>query len=209
MKEEGTIKAEKRTHGSSGTNKRLRREGYLPGNIFGKDMEPVPVLVKKEELNKNLAKYGRNAVYKIDLAGEKAYTVMIREIQHLAVMGGDLHVDFQKIILSEETKASIPVRIVGGGAIEAQKLILLHQMDTIPVKGLPRSMPDHIEIDVSSLGAGDNITIAGIEFPKGITCDVDPDHVVVTVVEPRQKEEEAAGTETEAAADESEAVAEE
>src|SRR5690606_18094660 len=116
MKEEGTIKAERRTHASSGTNKRLSREGYLPGNIFRKDMEPIPVLVKKDELNKNLAKYGRNSVYKIDLAGEKAYTVMIREIQHLAVMGGDLHVDFQKIVLSEETKAAIPVKVVGGGA---------------------------------------------------------------------------------------------
>ncbi|PKM84112.1 MAG: 50S ribosomal protein L25 [Firmicutes bacterium HGW-Firmicutes-11] len=206
MKEEGTIKAERRTHASSGTNKRLRREGYLPGNIFGKDMEPIPVLVKKDELNKNLAKYGRNSVYKIDLAGEKAYTVMIREIQHLAVMGGDLHVDFQKIVLSEETKAAIPVKVVGGGAIEAQKLVLLHQMDTITVKGLPRSMPDYIEVDVSALGAGDNITIGSIEFPKGITCDVDPDHVVVTVVEPRQKETEEV---EETAEVESEAVAEE
>lgn len=181
MKEEGIIKVERREHASKGANGRLRDDGYLPGNIYGKGIESIPISLKKDELKKNVAKFGKNSVFKLDLDGEKKYNVVIREIQNAPMMKGHLHVDFQKIILSAETDTDIPIKLVGQEFIDAKKLILLQQIHAIPVKGLPRKMPEAIEIDVSKLQAGDSVTIGSIEFPKGIASGLEPEQIVLTV----------------------------
>lgn len=183
MKEEGIIKVETREHSGSGANNRLRKDGYLPGIIYGHGMDSIPIRVKKDELTKNVNKFGRNAVFKLDLDGDKSFTTKIKDIQNYDVMGGDIHVDFQKIILSVETKANVMIRITGKEVMESQKLIVLQQLDSLPVKGLPRSIPEHIDVDVSGLHAGDSLTVADLELPKGITIDINPDHQVVAVKE--------------------------
>jgi len=183
MIEEGIIKVERRLHGSNSANKRLRKDGYLPGNIYGKGIGSIPISVKKDELGKNLKQFGRNAVFKLDLSGEETYAVVIRDIQNMPIMGGDLHVDFQKIILSKEMKRDVLIKVIGRESIESRGLIVLKHMDSIPVIGLPRKMPDAIEIDVSNLKAGETVVIGSIELPKGIICELDPEHVVLAVKE--------------------------
>lgn len=183
MKEEGIIKVQTRVHSGGGHNKRLREEGLLPGVIYGKGMESIPVVVKKDELGKHLHHYGRNAVFKLDLDGEKTFTTKIKDIQHFDVMGGNIHVDFQKVTLSVETKSNVTIRLKGKETMEANKLIILQQLDSLPVKGLPRSIPESIEVDVSRMHAGESLTVGNLELPKGITSDMDADHLVVSVKE--------------------------
>ncbi len=198
MKEEGIIRAEGRLHAGSGANNRLRKAGYLPGNVYGKGIESIPISVKKDELGKSISRFGRNAVFKLDVAGENSYTVVIRDIQNLAAKGGDLHVDFQKIKLSEEMKTDVLIKIAGRESINANKLIVQQQMDSLPLKGLPRSMPDAVEIDVSALKAGDSLTAGSIELPKGIICELEPESVILVVKESHLYE---AAAETAEAAD--------
>lgn len=189
MKEEGIIKVDRKSHVSSGANTRLRKDGYLPGNIYGKGIGSIPIVIKEDDLEKNLAKFGRNAVYKLDLAGEKTYNVVIRDIQYLPVKHEHMHVEFQKITLSEDMKTDVKIRVIGKESIDANNLILLQQMDAIPLKGLPRKMPDIIEIDVSDLKVGESITIGSIEFPTGVVCELDPEQVVLSVKESHMKED--------------------
>jgi large subunit ribosomal protein L25 len=188
MKEEGIIKVERKSHASSGENMRLRKDGYLPGNIYGKGIGSIPIIIKEDDLEKNLARFGRNSVFKLDLSGEKEYNVVIRDIQYLPVKRGHMHVEFQKITLSEDMKTDVSIRVIGKESIDARSLVLLQQMDAIPLKGLPRKMPDIIEIDVSNLQAGGIITVGSIEFPKGVVCELDPEHVVLTVKESHMQE---------------------
>ncbi|MHC1720894.1 MAG: 50S ribosomal protein L25 [Clostridiaceae bacterium] len=183
MNEEGIIKVERKSHASSGANMRLRKDGYLPGNIYGKTIGSIPISIKKDDLVKNLARFGRNAVYKLDLSGKKTYNVVIRDIQYLPVKHEYMHVEFQRINLSEDMKTDVSIRVVGKESIDANGLILLQQMNTIPLKGLPRKMPDIIEIDVSNLKAGESITIGSIKLPIGIICELDPEHIMVSVNE--------------------------
>jgi len=183
MKEEGIIRVERKSHSSSGANTRLRKDGYLPGNIYGKGIGSIPISIKEDDLEKNLARFGRNAVYKLDLSGEKTYNVVIRDIQYLPVKHEHMHVEFQKITLSEDIKTDVSIRLSGEESLDDKGLVLLQQMDTINLKGFPRKMPDVIEIDVSDMKAGDSITIGGIEFPKGIICVLDPEQIVLAVKE--------------------------
>jgi large subunit ribosomal protein L25 len=100
-----------------------------------------------------------------------------------------MHVEFQKITLSEDMKTDVMIRVMGKDSIDSRNLILLQQMDAIPLKGLPRKMPDVVEIDVSELKAGDSITIGSIEFPKGVICELEPEQVVFSVKESHMKED--------------------
>lgn len=189
IKEEGTIKVDRKSHASSGANMRLRKDGYLPGNIYGKGIGSIPITINEDDLEKNLARFGRNAVYKLDLAGEKTYNVVIRDIQYLPVKHEHMHVEFQKITLSEDMKTDVMIRLIGKESIDFKNLVLLQQMDAIPLKGLPRKMPDVVEIDVSELKAGDSITIGSMEFPKGVICELEPEHLVLSVKESHMQED--------------------
>lgn len=182
MKETAELKVEKRTHSSTSANKRLRKEGFLPGNIYGKGTESIAVAVKKNELRKKINHFGRHAIFTLKMAGEKKpYSVIIKEIQNSPMMDEELHVDFQQISLSEEIKADVMLKVINTEAIESQKLIITSQMDSINVKGLPQDIPDTIDIDASELQVNSIVTIADLKLPKGITCENEPDHIVVTI----------------------------
>lgn len=189
MKEIGIIKVEKRDHASTGGNERLRKTGLLPGNICGKEIGSMPITVNKDDLRKKMIKFGRNAVFKLEVAGDKTYTVMTSEIQSHAVKGV-VHVDFNQISLSEEVKTDVLIKIIGKEAIEAQRLVLIHHTDIISIKGLPQSIPDSIEVNVSELKLGENITFADVILPKGIVCESDPTHLVATLIESKLQETE-------------------
>ncbi|MGI6733950.1 MAG: 50S ribosomal protein L25 [Anaerovoracaceae bacterium] len=183
MSNTGTLIVETRTDTSSQANRRLRKAGYVPGNIFGKDMESIAVKIRKDELRKNIAEHGRAAVFKLVLDGSKNYNVMIKDIQLTHVNREFMHVDFHKISLSEETKANVPVKILGDELYEQRRLLLQLQRDMIPVKGLPQDIPNFIEIDVKDLDAGDTIFVKDIKFPGGITPDLEETQLVVSISE--------------------------
>lgn len=184
MAQIGTLKVEERVV-NAGVNKRMRREGYVPGNIFGKGTESKSVSVRKDELRRALNKFGRNAVFKLSDNDSNDYTVMVKEIQLTPLVSEFQHVDFQLVSLTEETKSEVPVRVAGKELVESKRLIIMLQTDIINVKGLPQDIPDAIEVDVSKLEAGDVLTIKDLVLPKGISTDDDPSHVVLSISESR------------------------
>jgi len=188
MKEIGIIKIEKRFEANSRKSKKLRGAGYLPGNICGKEMGSVPVTLKKDEFKKVIFKYGRNAVFKLDVDGKETYTSIVKEIQYAPVNKEILHVDFQIVSLSEEIKTDISIRITGKEDVESRNLTILRHMDFITVKGLPQNLPDVIEINVSDLQLGNTISVGSIKLPDGIVTEMDPEHVVISVNEARAQQ---------------------
>ena len=80
-------------------------------------------------------------------------------------MKNDLqHVDFQHVSMDEEIKAVAPIRIVGREALESRRLVLIRQIDEVKIVGLPQDIPEHVEIDVSDMEAGDTVTIGDIKY---------------------------------------------
>ncbi len=183
MNKTGTLQVETRTDTSTQANNRLRKSGWLPGNIYGKGMDSIAVAIRKDELRKSISQYGRSAVFQLVLDEDKKYNVMVKDIQFTHVHQDLMHVDFHSISLSEETKANVPVRVVGDELFESRRLLLQIQRDIIPVKGLPQDVPNFIEIDVKDLDAGDNIFISDIKFTEGITPELDDTQLVVSVSE--------------------------
>jgi len=176
-----TIKAERRENISSRANRRLRKAGYLTASICGKEMKPVSLKVKRDELRRVIARHGRSSLFNIDLGAGETYTAMVKDIQYSPVTIEPLDVEFQKVSLSEEIKVNLEVKIAGKEAIENKRLILVQQINEIPVKGLPQDMPDYIEVDVSDLNLGDKISVGDIKYPKGIEPEMEKDQIVLSI----------------------------
>lgn len=188
MNDAGIIKIEKRDVANSRTSKKLRQNGYLPGNVYGKGMESMSIIVKQDELKKSLDKFGKNHIFNLLLEDKEKYTVIVKEIQNSPVKRVPIHVDFQHISLTEEINAEVDIRIIGKDVIDFKNLFLIRQIDTIPVRGLPQNIPDSIEIDVTNLNAGDSITVGSIKFPEGIILEIELDQVVISINEPTNRD---------------------
>lgn len=181
MLETGKITIEKRDVTNSNANKKLRRFGVLPGVIYSKGKESIHLSVKTEDLRRGITTYGRNALFDLFLDEEKACTVIIKDIQNDSVKGNMIHVDFQEVFMDEEIKADLGVRVKGVELLESKRLLLLRQMDLIPVRGLPQLIPDDIEIDVTQLNAGESVNVGNINFPEGIVPECDLEQVVISI----------------------------
>lgn len=197
MQETVIINAEKRLITNSGENRRLREKGYLPTVLYGREMEPIALSVKKTDLNNGLVKYGRNAVFNINLPGDISYPIIVKEIQNDPVTGDFLHADFHQISLTEEIKIDVAVRIIGREALEAARILLIQQSDDVSVKCLPNNVPQTIEIDASVMSIGDSFTAGDIELPEGVVLETDPEQVIISLHEAKEHvlEEDEEGSE--------------
>ncbi|NMB33442.1 MAG: 50S ribosomal protein L25 [Clostridium sp.] len=190
MSQAATIKIEKRLKTGSGVSRQLRREGYLPGCLYGRELEPINVRVREDELRRNMTRYGRNHLYRLAMEGGEEYTVIVKDLQYSPTKGNVLNVDFQQISLTEEMRADIEIRITGSKVLESKRLLLIQQIDIIPVKGLPQDIPNGITVDVSELEDGETLCIGDIDFPKGIEATIEDDQVVLSVKVPEMDTED-------------------
>lgn len=198
MQDTGIINAELRERVSSRANRRLRSRGYIPAVLYGKDIDPMPITVKKSELRSNLNKYGRSAVYNLNLPGQESHSIVVKEIQEEPLTEDFVHADLQRVSLTEKIKIEVPIKIIGREAAEAQRLLVIQQIDTVTVRCLPTEVPKSIDIDVEKLSAGETVTLNDINLPESIELDGDPEQVVVTMAEAR---EHVAGDDSESDAD--------
>lgn len=179
-----------RTATSSGENRRLRIDGFLPGVVYGKDIDSTAVYIKMSDFRAAVSKHGRNAVYNVKLSESQDYPVIIKHVQFDPVRDDLVHVDLQKISLTEKIRVDIPVRIIGREAVEAERMLIIQQLDYINVSCLPGQGPQAFEIDASQLGAGDSFTVGDIPAQEGIDIETDLSQVVFSVNEAREEEVE-------------------
>ena len=194
--EAAILKITRRDSASSNANKRMRKEGLIPGNVFGKGQPSVAVTVRQDELKKSLNRYGRFSLFKLEADNGRIYDAMVKDIQLDPVSREYMHVDFQQIKMSEEVKATVPVRIEGKEALEARRLLMVHQLDAIPLKGMPQDIPNSIDIDVKDMKAGDNVFVSDIKFPAGIHPEISLDHLIISVSEAKMQKVDESEEET-------------
>ncbi|NLJ97518.1 MAG: 50S ribosomal protein L25 [Clostridiales bacterium] len=177
------LKIQIRKDVSKAQNKKLKKDGYLIGVINQKGMDSVPIAVKMDEFRRALKQNGRNAIFKLQDNDKNSYDVMVKTIDITPLKYEYNHVDFQKVALDEEIKMDVALRFVGVEFLQAKRLILNTQMDTILVSGLPQNIPDSIEVDVQAKEDGDSIFVSDLVLGEGISTDVDPTQPVATISE--------------------------
>lgn len=181
--------AQPRTVSGTGAVKRLRNTGSTPAVVYGRKVAPLNVQVDTKTFTKILqGSASDNILVSLKLEnGEQL--ALVQEVQHDHLKGGITHVDFHAIAMDEEIHAEVPVEVVGespglkfGGLVEA-----IHH--TLEVRCLPKDLPEHISVDVSSLELGKSIHVGEIKFPEGVRPKLAADVVVVMCEEPKVEAE--------------------
>jgi len=171
-----------------GESRRIRREGLIPGIVYGKDIENIPVKVAKKNFYDIISKAGRNALIDLTVNGV-TYPVLIKEVQnHYLKNDVVIHVDFQKISLNEEITANVPVRVIGEGIIETKGWVISYQLRELEIECLPDRLPEFIDIDVTNLTVGDSVKVKDLKLPEGIKVTEDPEDVILSIIEPEIEE---------------------
>jgi large subunit ribosomal protein L25 len=182
--------------------RRLRREGKVPGVIYGHGTDPLPVAVAARDLRVALTgEAGLNQLLSLN-TGSATYLTLAREMQRHPVAQTVTHVDFVIVRRDEVISADVPIVLVGE-AIEVHHGdgLVEQQMFALPINALPADIPSSLEADVSELVIGGQVRVSDLTLPPGVTTDLDPDTTVVVGQPPRVVVEEEPSEEAEEGAE--------
>ena len=165
------FKATKRDAQGTGASRRLRRAGQIPGIIYGGAGEAQPVSMDHNELFHLLRKEAFHAsVLSIEVDGAKQNAVL-RDVQWHPFKQQVLHLDFQRIAAGEKMHLKVPLHFVGADAAPAVKLggcMISHTINELDVQCLPKDLPEFIEVDLSTMEAGQSVHVSQIKLPAGV-----------------------------------------
>lgn len=181
--------------------KKLRREGILPANVYGKDIKSQSLQLPLSEFQKVFGEAGETGV--VDLSvGKDTIPVLIHNL-HTDYRDTPLHADFFKVNLKEKVKTMVPVEVVGEPKAVTEKIGLLMEITSeVEVEALPTELPEKIEVNVENLAnIDDQITVEQLIKPEGVEILTDSNLVVVKIGELISKEAQEQAAEEAAAAE--------
>lgn len=174
-----TLKAEKRSMDIKA--KKLRREGYVVGNVFGKKIEgSIPVKFQTLELEKFLKKAHKGSQIMLDVEGTQ-YDALIKDVAYNPVAGRIDEIDFQALVSTEKVHSVVEVILENHDKIAEG--VLQESLEEIAYKALPADLVDEVRVDVGDMKIGDVIRVKDLPIyaDKKITIMTDPDAVVVAL----------------------------
>jgi large subunit ribosomal protein L25 len=192
-----SLAATRREPSNSRATRRLRREGLVPGIVYGGTEEPIPFQIDARELRNTLA--GAGAVLDLKIDGATASPVVLKELIRHPVTGLTTHIDLLRVNLKVKIQTQVTLELTGAeeapGVIEGG--VLEHVLREITVEALPNEIPDALHLDVSELGVAGTVTLSEITAPAGVEIIGEDDAVVVTITASRASRADVGEIETE------------
>jgi large subunit ribosomal protein L25 len=183
----------------SRASRRLRRQGLIPGVLYGRGKLPHAICVPERELRRALTgSHGLHAILDVVLDGQKTtHASILKEAQQDPVKGRLIHVDLHEVRLDQPIQAQVVVELVGESEGVKEGGVLSQVVREINVEALPMEVPERIELDVSGMAIGDTLRLADLGTREGVTYLDDPEETVLAIVtmptrivEPEPEEEE-------------------
>ena len=173
-----------RTPNGSRPVRRMRRQGLVPGVLYGAPGEPVSFAVEARALRMALSATG--AVLEVALDGGRPTPAVLKEAQRHPVRGDTMHVDLVRVRLDQPIQASVAVEL--HGAEESPGVrdggVLEHVTHTVLVEALPTAIPESISHDVSEMSIGETLLLSALAAPEGVTLLGDLDEIVIATLTP-------------------------
>lgn len=162
--------------------KKLRREGKLPANIYGRNFKSTAITTDTNEFLRVYKKAGKTSVVYLELDG-KELPVLVAQVQYHPLLDVPIHVDFKKVDLKQEVEAEVPIKVVGvSKAIEDQGAELIIQSKSLLVRALPDKIPSEIEVDISHITEpGVEVKVKDIKAGKDYVIVDEPEKTVLVV----------------------------
>jgi large subunit ribosomal protein L25 len=162
----------------------------IPAVLYGDgDGSSTALAVPDKVVDYTLHHLGDNALYDVDL-GSGAATARIVDVQRDPVSGRLIHVDFAPVNMRERIEVTVPLHVVGESPGAEEGGVLQQVAYEVQIESLPGDIPQEITLDVSTLGMNENLTLADVMLPEGVTLISDPEEVAATVTAPTEITEE-------------------
>jgi len=186
------LKVELRDNTGKEINKKLRKEGIVPGVLYSPhDKENLILKVKTDELSKLLSAKSHGLIdLEIDDGKKKiSRLAVIKDLQYNSLKMQIVHVDFYGVTLKEKLTLEIDIELVGEPIGVEEGGILQVELRKVEIECLPSQMPESLKADLSNLKVGDHISVGGMKIPEGVEVLTAPDRIVAAVVLPTKIEE--------------------
>jgi len=178
------LQVRERERKGSADARRLRREGLIPGVLYGRGKPPHAICIPERELRRVLTgTSGLHAILDVVLDGQKTtYASILKDFQQDPIRGHISHVDLQEVRLDQPIQASVTVQLVGEPEGVKEGGVLSQVQREINVEALPMEIPEHIELDVGGMAIGDTLRLADLPEREGVTYLDNPEETVLATV---------------------------
>jgi large subunit ribosomal protein L25 len=178
------LQVRERERRGSADARRLRREGYIPGVLYGNGKASHAICIPERDLRRVLTGAGGlHAILDVVLEGQKTtHASILKDYQQDPIRGHISHVDLQEVRLDQPIQAVVVVQLVGEAAGTKEGGVLTQVSRELNVEALPTAIPEHIDADVSEMHIGDTLRLADIGAVDGVTFLDDPDETVLAIV---------------------------
>jgi large subunit ribosomal protein L25 len=203
------LSVKRRDPAGSREARRLRRQGRVPGIVYGGGDDPVAFQIDSRDLRHALAHSG--AVLGLSIDGGGTTPVVVKDLVRHPVSGETLHLDLLRVRMDQAIQATVVLELLGADDAPGVKEggVLEQVTRELTIEALPGDIPDTLQHDVSGLQVNDTVTLSALTPPGGVSLVDDPETVVATVTPPRlQLEDENAIEEETEVVGEGEAPAE-
>lgn len=182
------LEAEAREKTGKGVARKIRREGKIPGVVYGRERSPQPLIVDPLKLK---GKLDANAIVDLTIKSsdseDSTETVMIKDYQRHVIKNDLLHVDFHHISMDETITVTIPIETIGKAYGVQEGGVLQQLMREVEIECLPTDIPEKFELDITDLDVGDSLQVSDLDVGEKIELVSSLDDVIVTVVTPSEE----------------------
>src|SRR5438094_7542227 len=181
--EQNTLEAQPRTPGTKNDARRVRRQGKVPGVVYGAGKDALPVSVDPRQVSRiRHSETGHNTVFDLTVDGERT-KAMIVDWQYEPIKGSLLHIDVKWIAMDQKLKVNVPIELVGEPAGVKQQGGILEQITReVEIECLPGDIPTHVELDISELVFGTVLRVEDLPKNDRVKYLSDPDQPVAHII---------------------------
>lgn len=163
--------------------KSLRKDGKLPGHVYGKGVETEHVSVDGKTFLKTFKEAGETSLIDLKIGAEKVRPVLVRGVQYDPITGQPVHIDFYQVNLTEKVKVPVPLVLIGEQpeSVHLGETIVLQTLQEVEVEALPADLVEKIEVDISPLKNIDDAVVLGqLNYDRSkLTIHAEEDEIVV------------------------------
>jgi large subunit ribosomal protein L25 len=187
--EQNTLEAQPRTAGTKNDARRVRKQGKVPGVVYGANKPTLSVSVDPRQVSRILhSETGYNTVFDLALDGERT-KAMIVDWQYEPIKGALLHIDLKRIAMDQKLRVNVPIELVGEPAgVKQQGGILEQIVREVEVECLPGDIPNAIELNVSELVFGMVLRVSDLPKMDKIKYVSDPEQPVAHIISIKEEE---------------------
>ncbi len=186
---------------NSRNSKPLTRQGQIPGELYGRNVENIHLSLNQIDFEKALRKAGESTIIELQLP-DGVRNVLIQEVQRHYLNGQPIHVDFLEVSMTEKLTATVQIEFVGEpDAVKVLGGTLVKTMSEVEVECFPADLPHNFEVDVTALKTFDDVLeVKDIPHTDKVTILTDAEEVIAKVQPPRDMEAEEAASQVDEAA---------